>query len=191
MLALYDAIATHLARKAPLLLPLLARGVFAGVLLGYFWSSAATKIGPGPLGFLSPSDSAYFQIFPKAVEAAGYDVAKLGAWHWLVTLAGMWAEFLLPALIVAGLFTRLAALGMAGFIAVQTMTDIFGHGLAAADIGGWFDRDSASLIADQRGLWLAVLAVPVFLGGGALSLDRFLRSARSNPAGPGTMRQKP
>ena len=48
-------------------------------------------------------------------------------------------------LIVPGLFTRLAALGMAGFVMVHCLTDIFGHSAA----GGWFDA-LRMLIVDQR-----------------------------------------
>lgn len=182
MLDLYTRAAAALTRAAPGALPLLARAVFAAVLLVYFWSSAATKLGPGPLGFLNPSDSAYFQIFPAAVAAADYDLSRLGPFHRLVAVAGTSAEFVLPALVVIGLLTRLAALGMAGFIVVQTLTDILGHGLAPADIGRWLDRDSASLIADQRALWFSLLAVPVFLGGGAFSVDRFLNRRRNGTA---------
>ena len=45
-----------------------------------------------------------------------------------IVVAGTVAEFILPILIAIGLFTRLAALGMIGFVIVQTLTDLFGHG---------------------------------------------------------------
>lgn len=150
------------------LLPLLARLTFAGVLAGYFWASAATKFD-GPF---SPSVGAYAQIFPRAFEAVGADTDQLGLWHWLVALAGGWAEVVLPALLILGLFTRLAALGMIGFVIVQSATDILGHGVDAATAGAWFDRFSDGLILDQRGLWLLLLAVLVLAGPGRLSLDR-------------------
>jgi putative oxidoreductase len=101
----------------------------------------------------------------------GYDPSGLSVWNWLVALAGGYAEFLLPALIVLGLLTRLAALGMAGFVLVQSLTDIFGHGAAA---GAWFDRASDALILDQRALWLLLLAVLLCKGAGPLSADRYL-----------------
>ncbi len=150
------------------LLPTLARAVFAAVLLGYFWASGLTKLGAG---VFSPSVGAYAQIFPRAMEAAGFDVSQMCAWRTAVVLMGTWAEFLLPALIVLGLFTRAAALGMAGFVAVQTLTDIAGHGAA---FGAWFDRGSDAVIADQRALWLLLLAVLVVKGAGPLSADRLL-----------------
>lgn len=154
-------------RQADWLLPTLARLVFAGVLFGYFWASAMTKL-EGPF---TPSMGSYAQIFPKVFEAAGYDVSQMGLWHRLVVLAGSWAEFVLPVLIVLGLLTRLAALGMAGFILVQSLTDIFGHGAAA---GAWFDRASDALILDQRAFWALLLAVLVLKGAGPFSADRFL-----------------
>ena len=179
MLTTYDRLTDRLSAAAPAVLPTLLRLVFAGVLLFYFWSSALTKLGPGPFGFLRPSDGAYIQIFPKAVEAAGYDFAQLGLFHWAVVVAGMWAEFALPLMIVLGLLTRLAALGMIGFIVVQSLTDIYGHGVGGDDLGRWFDAMSASLILDQRALWGALLLTLVFLGAGPLSLDRLLARART------------
>lgn len=175
LLAAHDAIARRLDAAAQDLLPTLARAAFAAVLLFYFWSSAMTKLGPGPLGFLSPSDGAYIQIFPHAVEAAGYDVSQLSAFHYLVVVAGTLAEFVLPFLIVLGLFTRLAALGMVGFVVVQSLTDIVGHGVGGDDLGRWFDAASGALILDQRLLWVLLLAVLVVLGAGPLSLDRLLK----------------
>jgi len=170
LISLYRALACGLDALAPVVLPTLARLVFAGVLLVYFWSSASTKFD----GVLTPSAGAYIQIFPRVVEAAGYDFSQLGLYHRLVVVAGTWAEFALPLLIVLGLATRLAALGMIGFIAVQSLTDVVGHGVAGDDLGAWFDGASGSLILDQRALWLVLLAVLVLKGAGPLSLDRLL-----------------
>jgi len=181
---------TRLTRLADLLnrwgdaaLPLLARLVFAGVLLAYFWASGLTKLGDGVLGLFRPGPGAYGQIFPRAFDAVGADVSQLGLFHWAVVVAGTVAEFLLPALIVAGLLTRLAAFGMIGFIALQSLTDIFGHLADATTIGRWFDRASGALIADQRALWVLLLVVLVVKGAGALSLDRLLFKAPA-PRGP-------
>ncbi|MFN3282538.1 MAG: hypothetical protein ACK40I_12860, partial [Tabrizicola sp.] len=91
--------------QADWLLPTLARLTFAGVLMIYFWSSAMTKF-EGPF---TPSVGAYAQIFPRAFEAAGFDPGGLALWQRIVVLAGSWAEVILPALIVLGLMTRLAA----------------------------------------------------------------------------------
>ncbi|MBA4324541.1 MAG: hypothetical protein C0426_05650 [Rhodobacter sp.] len=166
-MTLHRDLAAALDRQADWLLPSLARLVFAGVLFGYFWASALTKFD-GPV---SPSVGAYAQIFPRAFEAAGFDPSGLAVWHVLVVLAGGYAEFILPVLIVLGLLTRLAALGMMGFVLVQSLTDIMGHGALA---GAWFDRASDALILDQRALWLLLLAVLLCKGAGPLSADRYL-----------------
>lgn len=161
------------------LLPLLARFLFAAILLFYFWKSGMTKLGDGLLGFLSPSVGAYAQIFPRQMEAVGFDVSQLSILHTLVVLAGTWAEFLLPLLIVLGLLTRLAALGMIGFVAVQSLTDLYGHGGIEHEgtLGAWFDRFPDAIILDQRALWVFLLLVLVIKGAGPLSLDRLLARA--------------
>jgi len=174
LFAVHDALFTMLENRLGPLLPLLARLTFAAVLLFYFWGSARTKLGDGPLGLLVPADGAYFQIFPRVGETVGFDASQLGLFYTLVVVAGMWAELLLPLLIVLGLMTRLAALGMAGFIVVQSLTDVFGHGIGGDDLGHWFDAASGSLILDQRAMWLLLLAILVIRGGGALSVDRLL-----------------
>ena len=174
-----------LARLTPLL-PLLARFTFAAVLLPYFWVSGMTKLGNGLLGIFSPSLGAYAQIFPKATEAAGYNLDNLGVFHWAVVTAGTWAEFILPALIVLGLLTRLAALGMIGFIVVQSLTDLYGHGAIEHEgtLGMWFDRAPDALILDQRAFWVMTLMTLVVLGGGLLSMDRlvFRNAPSAHPA---------
>lgn len=164
-------------RAAPAALPLLARFTFAATLLGYFWASALTKVGPGIFGIFKPSLGAYAQIFPKAMEAVSYNVGDLSAFHWAVVFAGTVAEFILPLLIVIGLFTRLAALGMIGFVVVQSLTDLYGHGgIAHAEtLGAWFDRIPDSVILDQRLFWSAILLTLVLKGAGALSVDRLLK----------------
>jgi putative oxidoreductase len=167
---------------APAVLPLAARLTFAGVLLVYFWNSARTKLGDGALGFLAPSDGAYAQIFPKVFEAVGYDSAQLGLFHWAVATAGLWAEFILPLAILIGFATRLAAFGTIGFIIVQTLTDVFGHGLQGDDLGRWFDVASGSLVADQRAYWVLGLVILVFHGAGPLSLDRLIAGRKAGGA---------
>ena len=179
LLPAYDRLVAGLERAAPLLLPSLARLVFAGTLLVYFWKSALTKVGDGLLGVFQPALGAYAQIFPRAMEAAGFDPGQLGAFHWTVVVTGTLAEFILPLLIVLGLFTRLAALGMIGFVTVQSLTDLYGHGGLgnAGTLGAWFDGAPDALILDQRAFWVFVLACLVLRGAGPLSLDGLLRNA--------------
>ena len=167
---------TEPAGRLDPLLPVLARFTFGAVLAHYFWASALTKLGSGFLGFLFPSAGAYVQIFPHAMENVGYDPSALSLWHWAVVTLGTWAEFILPLTILIGLFTRLSALGMIGFIVVQSLTDLYGHGLMgdAKFIGGWFDRIPDAMLMDQRLLWVFTLLVLVIKGAGALSIDRAL-----------------
>ncbi|MFD2739010.1 DoxX family protein [Sulfitobacter aestuarii] len=170
VLSCYHEISARL-EAANWLVPTLARLVFAAVLLVYFLNSGLTKLGDGTFGLFSPSAGAYAQIFPRQLEAAGYDPSALSIFHRLAVLGGTLSEFVLPVLIVLGLLTRLAALGMIGFVIVQSLTDFYGHGSA---LGAWFDRFADGTILDQRTLWLFLLCVLVIRGGGPLSLDRLL-----------------
>jgi putative oxidoreductase len=173
MMRFYSATVAQFDR-AEWLLPTLARLIFAATLLMYFWISGLTKLGDGLQGIVFLSDSAYIQMFPKAVEALGYDTSQLSIWHRMIALIGTWAEFILPLFIVLGILTRLSALGMIGFIVVQSVVDILGHGVAAKDIGTWFDRASGALILDQRAFWVLLLLILVIKGAGPLSFDRAL-----------------
>jgi putative oxidoreductase len=170
LIGLHNSVAKGASAMAGVTLPTLARLAFAAVLLQFFWSSAGTKLD----GIFTPSLGAYAQIFPVAMLNAGYDVSQLSAFHTIVVLLGSWAEYILPALVVVGLFTRLSALGMIGFVIVMSFVDITGHGADASTIGAWFDRDAASLILDQRTLWTVVLLTLVLKGAGPLSLDRII-----------------
>ena len=176
LISLHNRLFTALETTiAPALMPTLARLVFAGTLLIYFWQSGLTKLGDGFAGLFQPNFNAYVQILPRMSEAVGYDASQLGTFWRLMVVGGTWGEFILPALIVIGLFTRLASLGMIGFVVAQSWVDIFGHHVAVEDRGNWFDAASGSLIADQRAFWVFLLAFLVFRGGGPLSLDAVLR----------------
>ncbi|MDD7911846.1 MULTISPECIES: DoxX family protein [Pseudovibrio] len=156
-------------------LGLLARVVFASVLFGYFWNSALTKISDGLLGFLTPTTGAYAQILPQITEAAGYDVSQIAFFPYgLIVLMGTWAEFVLPVLVVIGLFTRGASLAMIGFLIVMTYVDITGHHVDMGTIGGFFDNAPNSVIADQRVMWGFLLLYLVIRGPGLLSVDGLL-----------------
>ncbi|PSL21791.1 DoxX family membrane protein [Shimia abyssi] len=176
LLALYNGIFGRLERQE-WLLPTLARFVFAATLVGYFWKSGLTKLGDGIFGIFSPSTGAYAQIFPKAIEAVGYDASQLSFFHWLVVFGGTVAEFILPLLIIIGLLSRLSAIGMIGFVIVQTLTDLYGHHLIddPKSVGAWFDRFPDSILMDQRTFWIFVLLVIVVKGGGPLSVDHILK----------------
>ena len=153
---------------------LAARLVFLLVLAPYYLSSALTKVGTGFPGILLPEAGAYVQILPRAMEAAGYDPSRIGPLGQAVVHLGTWAEFALPLLVVAGLLARWAALGMIGFVLVQSVVDVIGHGADAATRGAWLDRVPDAAILDQRLLWAFVLGTVVLRGAGWLSLDRAL-----------------
>ncbi len=156
-------------------LGLAARFVFFGVLYFYFLNSFGTKVGDGFAGFFSIQDGAYYQIALPAVEAAGGDVEAVPFLPWgLIVVLGTYTEFLLPLLVVLGLFTRIAAAGMIGFIAVQTIVDITVHQVGPETIGALFDRFSDSLIADQRTLWVFPLVYLIIKGAGVVSFDWLL-----------------
>ncbi|MCU4654885.1 DoxX family protein [Roseibacterium sp. SDUM158016] len=176
LIALHDRIFGTLEATAPWLIPTLARIVFAGTLLVYYWNSGLTKWGSGPF---SPDLGAYIQILPRAFEAVGFNPSALGPLATPIVILGTWTEFILPALIVLGLFTRLAAIGMIGFVAVQTWVDIVGHGVSGDVLGAWFDNSAGSDIADQRAFWIFLLVVLVLRGAGPLSLDALLSRQRS------------
>lgn len=181
MTSLYFAVTDRLAR-ADWLITTLARLVFAGTLLMYFWASGLTKLGDGIFGLFQPSVGAYAQIFPRVMEQVVYDTSQLTMFHWAVVVAGTWAEFILPTLVVIGLFTRLSALGMIGFVVVQSATDLIGHGGLEhpETLGAWFDRIPDGVILDQRAFWVFLLLVLFIKGAGPLSVDRIL-VARHRP----------
>lgn len=176
---LFGALETHIA---PVLIPTLARFLFVAILFVYYWNSGLTKLGDGALGFLNPGFGAYGQILPRVFEAAGYDLSQIGLTGRLLVLGGTWAEFILPTLLLIGLASRLAALGMIGFVAVQSYVDIVGHGVSDSTIGAWFDRFPDAAILDQRVLWIFLLTIIVLKGAGPVSVDALLGRRYANAA---------
>ena len=162
-------------RLAPWVIPTLARLAFAAVLLVYYWNSAGLKFDGS---IFSASAGAFGQIFPKAAEAAVYDVSQLNIFQRIVIFLGTVAEYVLPALILVGLLTRVAALGMIGFIFVQTLVDVAGHGVT---LGGLFDASQA--LIDERVMWIFLLLVLVFQGAGPLSVDRLVSAVTGSSRG--------
>jgi len=154
---------------------LAARLIFSSALLVYFLNSAMTKVGSGFPGMFIVKDNTYAQMFPKLFESVGYDASQISfVPYGLIAYAGTYAEFILPVLILVGLFSRAAALGFIGFIGVMTWTDITGHDVDTKTIGSFFDRVPDSVIADQRLLWLFPLIYLIIRGPGLISLDTVL-----------------
>lgn len=174
LISLHNSIFFNIGRMGDGLLPMLTRLLFAATLLGYYWNSAGTKVWDrkgeeGIFDFFTLESGVYAQMFPKQFEAAGYNEANLGFLYDLIAFAGTYAEFLLPLLIMIGLFTRLAALGMIGFVVVQTFVDVTGHG---GELGMLFDKRYE--LIDERALWIFGLSVLVIKGAGLISVDRIL-----------------
>ncbi len=158
---------------------LAARLVFASTLLLYYLNSGMLKLGDGMFGFLFPSVGAFAQILPPVMEEYGFDASAIPYFPYhLIVLLGTWAEIILPVMIVAGLLTRISALSMIIFIAVQSYVDIVFHGLEPRFVGAMFDRIPDAIIYDQRLLWLFPLVVLVVKGSGMLSLDYLLLRRR-------------
>ncbi len=173
MISRYNDIVARLD-NADWLVPTLARLVFILVFLFYFLNSASLKIDGS---IFSPSSGAFGQIFPKAAEAVLWDVTQMNIFQRIIILAGTVAEFVLPMLIVVGLFTRLAALGMIGFTVVQTLVDVTGHGVS---LGKWLNN--APELIDERTMWVFLFAVLAIKGAGPLSVDRLLSMLFRRPA---------
>ncbi|EBA14903.1 hypothetical protein RSK20926_16942 [Roseobacter sp. SK209-2-6] len=167
LVSTYTSLLGKADRLSGFAVPTLARLVFAAVLLVYYWNSAGLKIDGS---IFSPSAGAFGQIFPHAAEAVLYDVSQLNIFQRLVIFAGTVAEYVLPALILLGLMTRLAALGTIGFIWVQTIVDVTGHGVK---LGSLFNN--AIELVDQRVMWTFLLLVLVFKGAGAISVDAVVK----------------
>lgn len=170
-------------------LGLAARLIFASVFLFFFWNSAQLKViaqdfspaaiqageigrlqPTGPLDYLTVEPSAYSVIAPGAVEAAGGDLSQLDALTVAMVHIGTYTEFLLPLLIVLGLFTRVASTGMIIFVGVMTWVDAY-RTPEDWDTLLLFDNTADAVLMDQRLLWLFPLLYLVIRGAGAVSLD--------------------
>jgi len=160
---------------------LLARITFASVLFFYFYNSAKTKVGEGLEGFLQIQDGAFFQIMPSVVERFNYDASQVPFFPYqLIVYVATYAEFILPVLIIIGLFTRIAALGMLIFISVQSYVDITAHAVDKETIGSFFDRIPDAAIVDQRLLWAFLFIYLIVYGAGKLSIDHLFFGRRFN-----------
>ncbi len=156
-------------------LGLAARFIFAAVLLQFFWHSALTKIDGSIMNIFTPTAGAYAQMLPRLMEQVSYDTSQIAFFPYgLMVLLGTWGEFALPIMVVAGLFTRFASLGMIVFIVVMSYVDIYGHGADAKTIGALFDGEPYAIISDDRLLWIFLLLVPLLKGPGVISLDWLL-----------------
>lgn len=140
MLALICRADASLARfpEAPILL-------FVRVAIAHiFWASGRSKV------------EGWASLRPEVIDLFRHEYAlPLISAEVAAPLATV-AEHLLPALLVAGLLTRFAALGLMGMTLVIQF-------LVYPD--AWWP---------QHSLWAGLLLVLIWKGGGAWSLDRFM-----------------
>jgi putative oxidoreductase len=129
----------HLAARIPFDLVALMLRIFPALV---FWQSGRTKVDGWTI-----ADSTWFLFEQEyALPLIPPPVAAVSA-----TIA----EHLLPVLMIAGLLTRLSALGL---LAMTAVIQIFVYP------GAWM----------THGLWAAALLAVVALGPGRVSLDRVL-----------------
>lgn len=146
-LSRYDAVTARLSGASPESLVLLFVRLVLG---GVFWRSGQTKVEEGT--WLSLSDTTY-ELF--RTEYVGVPLPPE-----LAAVMAFGAELLLPALLLAGLFTRFSALALLGMTMV---IQIFVYPDA------WWAEHS---------LWVAMALVLIVRGGGMFSLDALLTRAR-------------
>lgn len=170
-------------------LGLAARIVFSSVLLVFFLNSVATKVGSGFPDMFILQIGAYAQILPSIAEAAGYDISAINLFPWkIIVLAGTCAEFVLPIMLLLGVFTRLTNVSLIGFIVVMSIVDIQFHGLDTASIGARFECVHDSVIADQQLLWIFPLIYLAVKGGWPISVDTILSKMRPQFYSPSAIR---
>ena len=147
VLSLYDRLTAWISSRLPESLALLVTRV---ALAGIFWRSGRTKVEEGTA--LTISDTTYF-LFEHEYTGLPLPVD-------LAVPLATYAEHAFPILLVAGLFTRFAALSL---LIMTLVIQFFVYPDA------WW----ATHI-----LWVAMAAILVSRGGGLFSLDALLASRR-------------
>ena len=148
VLSLYDRLTAWISSRLPESLALLVTRV---ALAGTFWRSGRTKVEEGTA--LTISDTTYF-LFEHEYTGLPLPVD-------LAVPLATYAEHAFPILLVAGLFTRFAALSL---LVMTLVIQFFVYPDA------WW----ATHI-----LWVAMAAILVSRGGGLFSLDALLASRRA------------
>ena len=143
----YDAAVRGLSGRVPEGLVLLFVRVVLG---GIFWRSGQTKVAEG----------SWFQLTDTTYELFRTEYAGVPLPPELAAVLANTAEHVLPALLVAGLFTRGAALGL---VAMTLVIQLFVYPDA------WWTEHS---------LWIAMALVLIVRGGGLFSLDAWLARGR-------------
>ncbi len=146
-LSRYDAV---IARLSGVLPESLVLAFVRAVLGGIFWRSGQTKVEVG----------SWFQLTDTTYELFRTEYAGVPLPPEFAAVMANAAEHVLPALLLAGLFTRFSALALLG----MTLTIQF---FVYPD--AWWPEHS---------LWVALALVLVVRGGGLFSLDALLTRAR-------------
>jgi putative oxidoreductase len=146
--ARYDRVVSWIGGRLPeAAVLLLVRLALAGV----FWRSGQTKVVEGT----------WFQLTDTTYELFRTEYAGVPLPPEFAAVMANAAEHLLPALLLAGLFTRISALGLLGMTLV---IQFFVYPDA------WWPEHS---------LWAALALVLVVRGGGLFSLDQLLAGRRA------------
>ena len=145
----YDAAVRSLSGRVPEGLVLLFVRIVLG---GIFWRSGQTKVAEGT--WFQLTDTTY-ELF--STEYAGVPLLP----HDLAAVLANAAEHVLPALLLAGLFTRFSALGLLGMTLV---IQLFVYPDA------WWPEHS---------LWVGLALILILRGGGLFSLDALLVRRRA------------
>lgn len=144
----YDAVTARLSGAMPESLVLAFVRV---VLAGIFWRSGRTKVEEG----------SWFQLSETTYELFRTEYAGVPLPPELAAVLATAAEHALPALLLAGLFTRLSALGLLG----MTMVIQF---FVYPD--AWWGEHS---------LWTALALILIARGAGRFSLDGMVARGRT------------
>ena len=139
----YDAAVRSLSGRVPDGLALLFVRIVLG---GVFWRSGQTKVAEGT----------WFQLTDSTYELFRTEYAGVPLPPGLAAVLANTAEHVLPALLLAGLFTRFSALGLIGMTLV---IQLFVYPDA------WWPEHS---------LWVGLGLILVLRGGGLFSLDALL-----------------
>ncbi len=147
VLTRYDAITARLSGALPESLVL---GLVRVVLAGVFWRSGRTKVEEG----------SWFQLSDTTYELFRTEYAGVPLPPEFAAVMATTAEHILPALLLAGLFTRVSALGLLGMTLV---IQFFVYPDA------WWGEHS---------LWTALALILIVRGAGRFSLDAMLMRGR-------------
>lgn len=172
-----DRISHSVAYLAPRIafLCLMSRGVFAAVLLPWFIIGGLTKIGGLTLSMGPTVDGlplalgAFFAYVPGKVGSLETGLPGFDITTQVYVGLMVFAELILPVLIVLGMFARFGAT----FLALH-QTVFFFTTASTDDFWALFDASPFDIFPDQLLLWVMLMAPLALFGPGPLSVDEAL-----------------